>query len=48
MTKYADRIRISLLLLRLGVFLVITMWGSSTFHVDLASSSMRPTGLPIR
>lgn len=26
MTKYADRIRISLLLLRLGVFLVITMW----------------------
>ena len=26
----------------------IAKMGSSTFHVDLASSSMRPTGLPIR
>ena len=31
MTKYADRIRISLLLLRLGVFLVITMWTLDKF-----------------
>ncbi|MEL0615647.1 hypothetical protein V6243_02300 [Cobetia marina] len=31
MTKYADRIRISLLLLRLGVFLVMTMWTLDKF-----------------